>query len=417
MTFPSSLRALNHRDFRLFVSGQMISLIGTWMQMVAQTWLIYRLTGSAAALGMITFIGQIPMLVFAPVGGLLADHIPTRRLLLATQTIAMFLALFLGLLTLSHHVQLWHVIASAFLLGTVNAADNPGRQVFAAEAVPKEDLMNAIALNSSMVNCARVLGPAVAGLLVAMVGEGWCFVLNSISYIAVIAALMKMVKRPKPRPQGASASPLKRMAEGFSFASHCLPIRRLLLLLGLCSLLGTFYSVLMPIFADRILSGGPSALGWLMCVSGVGALAGAVSLTLRKSYHGLWHWIAASSLLFGISLLAFAFSRSLLLSALLLMPVGYAFMVQMSSTNTLLQMMVPDAFRGRVMSLHMVMFLGMVPLGGLLVSLLARLHFNEPAIVAVSGLGSLLGGIAFLVGLPRWKREASALEARRASAN
>ena len=410
MKLPESLRALRHRDFRLFASGQMISLIGTWMQMVAQSWLIYRLTGSATALGVVTFIGQLPMLVLAPAGGLLADHIPTKRLLLGTQTAAMGLALFLGILTLSHHVQLWHVIAAAFLFGVVNAADNPGRQVFAAEVVPKDDLMNAIALNSSMVNGARILGPAIAGILVAFVGEGWCFLLNAISYLAVIAALLKLESRPKPSHRGLLSSPLQRIAEGFSFAQRCLPIRRLLLLLGLLSLLGTTYSVLMPIFADRILRGGPRALGLLMGTSGLGALAGAVSLMLRKKHDGLGTWVANSALLFGLSLFAFSFSRSLYFSAVLLIPVGYAFMVEMASTNTLLQMMVPDGFRGRVMSLHMVMFLGMAPLGGLLVSLLSR-WLSSPATVAVSGIGCILGGILFLLGLPRWGREAKALEA------
>ena len=414
MKLPQSLRALHHRDFHLFVSGQSISLIGTWMQMIAQTWLVYRLTGSAAALGMVTFIGQLPMLVLAPAGGLLADHIPAKRLLLGTQTTALVFALILGVLTLSHHVLLWHVIASAFLLGVVNASDNPARQVFVAEVVPKDDLMNAIALNSSMVTGARILGPVAAGTLVYLVGEGWCFVLNAVSYLAVIAALLKMQDRPKPVHHGAPSSPLKRMAEGFSFASRCLPIRRLLLLLGLMSLLGSSYSILMPIFADRILHGGPRALGFLGGTSGMGALIGAISLTLRKKHHGLGNWVAASALLFGLSLFAFSFSHSLILSAALLIPVGYAFMVEMASTNTLIQMMLPDAFRGRVMSLHMVMFLGMAPLGGLMVSFLAR-WLTPPATVAVSGIGCLLGGSIFLIGLPRWNREVADMEAKRAA--
>ena len=415
MKLPESLRALRHRDFRLFASGQVVSLIGTWMQMIAQSWLIYKLTGSAAALGMVTFIGQLPMLVFAPVGGLLADRISAKRLLLITQTTAMGLALFLGILTLSHHVLLWHVIASACLLGVVNAADNPARQVFVADVVPKDDLMNAIALSSSMVTGARFLGPMVAGTLVYLVGEGWCFVLNAVSYLAVLVALLKMADRPKARHQGLSGSPLKLMAEGFSFANRCLPIRRLLLLLGLLSLLGTTYSVLMPIFADRILHGGPRALGLLMSAAGLGSLGGAVSLAMRKRHHGLGNWVAASAILFGLALLAFSWSPSLILSAVLLVPVGCAFMVEMASTNTLLQMMVPDVFRGRVMSLHMVMFLGMMPLGGLLVSLLAR-WLSPSATVAVSASGCVLGGIVFLIGLPRWNREAEELEAKRTPA-
>lgn len=401
MNFPEPLRAMRHRNFRLFVYGQTVSLVGTWMQMIAQTWLIYRLTGSAAALGLITFIGQVPMLVLAPAGGLLADRVPTRRLLLVTQTIAMLLALALGLLTLAHRVQLWHVVASAFLLGAVNAADNPGRQVFAAEAVPREDLMNAIGLNSSMVNTARVLGPAAAGLLVAWLGEGWCFMLNAASFLAVLAALVRMAPMPRPHAEpGGSA--LKQIGEGFAFAAGCLPIRRLLLLLGLCSLLGTVYSVLLPIFADQILHGGAMSLGLLGGAGGLGSLAGAVTLALRRKHDSLVSWITGSAFLFGAAQLAFAYSRHLALSALLLVPVGYAFMVVMTSTNTQIQMTVPPAFRGRVMSLHMVMFLGMMPLGGLLVTFLSR-FLTPAATVAVAGFGCLAGATVFAFGLPAWR--------------
>lgn len=406
-TYPAPVRALQHRDFRLFASGQMISLVGTWMQMIAQSWLIYRLTGSATALGLATFFGQVPLLVLAPFGGLVADRIESKRLLLTTQTISMLLSAVLGTLTLLHLVHLWHVVLAAFLLGTVNAFDNPGRQVFVAEAVPAPDLMNGIALNSSMVNSARILGPSVAGVLVSFLGEGWCFILNAVSYLAVIAALAMMSRRPKTHHPG-TASPLAQLKEGFAFAGSCLPIRRLLGILGLLSLMGTTYSVLMPIFADRILHGGPKALGLLMGTSGVGALAGAVSLAVRKHPKGLSSWVAGSSLLFGGSLLAFCFSRSLALSALLLVPVGYGFMVLMASTNTLLQMMVPDAFRGRVMSIHTVMFLGMAPLGGLLISGLSS-FLSPAATVAVGGIGSLLGGLAFTAGLPTWRQEARKL--------
>lgn len=403
-SYPAPVRALQHRDFRLFASGQMISLVGTWMQMVAQSWLIYRLTGSATALGLATFFGQVPLLVLAPFGGLVADRIETKRLLLATQTAAMLLAAALGALTLFHWVRLWHVILAACLLGMVNAFDNPGRQVFVAEAVPEPDLMNGIALNSSMVNSARILGPSVAGVLVGLLGEGWCFMLNAVSYLAVIASLTRMSRRPKIRHPGAS-SPLGQLKEGFAFAARCLPIQRLLGLLGLLSLLGTTYSVLMPIFADRILHGGPKALGLLMGTSGVGALAGAITLAMRKHSRGLSSWVAAASLLFGGSLVAFACSRSLVLSALLLVPVGYGFMVQMAATNTLIQMMVPNAFRGRIMSIYTVMFLGMAPLGGLLVGGLSR-FLSPGATVAVAGIGCLLGGLAFILGLPRWRQEA-----------
>jgi len=412
LKLPEALRALRHREFRLFASGQVVSLIGTWMQMVAQSWLIYRLTGSPTALGLATFFGQVPILLFAPVGGLIIDRIPTRRLLLCTQIAAMGLALALSLLTFGHWVRLWHVITAAFLLGLVNAFDNPGRQVFVAEAVAKEDLMNAIALNSSMVTGARFLGPAVAGLLVALLGEGWCFLLNALSYLAVIVALLKMRTQPKAPRHGQPGSPLAQLREGFAFAFHCLPIRRLLGLLGFLSMLGTTYVVLMPIFADRILHGGPKALGLLMGATGLGALAGAVTMAMRKRARGLASWVAGSTLLFGVSLLAFAASRNLILSAVLLIPVGYAFMIEMGSTNTLIQMMVPDVFRGRVMSIYTVMFLGMVPIGGLLVSGLGR-FLSAPATVMVAGVGCLLGGALFTLGLPAWKVAAHQLVERK----
>ncbi|MBP1626555.1 MAG: major facilitator superfamily transporter [Holophagaceae bacterium] len=410
LKLPDALRALRHREFGLFASGQVISLIGTWMQMVAQSWLIYRLTGSSTALGLATFFGQLPILIFAPLGGLITDRITTRRLLLYTQVSAMLLALVLSILTLGHWVRLWHVVTAAFLLGLVNAFDNPGRQVFVAEAVPKEDLMNAIALNSSMVTGARFLGPAVAGLFVALWGEGWCFLLNALSYLAVIAALLKMKSQRKAKHLEHRGSPLDQLKGGFAFAGSSLPIRRLLILLGLLSLLGTSYSVLMPIFADHILHGGARALGILGSASGFGALAGALTMALRKRARGLASWIAGASLLFGISLLAFSMSRDLLLSALLLIPVGYTFMIEMAATNTLLQMMLPDAFRGRVMSIYTVMFLGMVPIGGLLVGGLGR-FMSAPATVAVTGCGCIVAGAIFALGLPEWRRVAHQLMA------
>lgn len=403
--FPDALRSLRHRNYRLFCSGQLVSLIGTWMQMVAQSWLIYRLTGSAAALGLATFFGQIPMLVLTPFAGLFVDKIDTKTLLVATQSASMALALTLGLLTLTHHVHLWHVITAAFLLGTVNAFDVPGRQVFVARAVPKADLMNAIALNSSMVNGARILGPAVAGVLVAMVGEGWCFLLNGLSYVAVIAALLKIRTVMNLAPTGPAVSKANQLLDGFSFVAHCLPIRRLLTLLGLLSLLGTSYSVLMPLFADRILHGGPRAMGLLMGATGVGALAGALTLAMRKSPKGLSTWVALAAMLFGASLFAFGFSHSLLLSAALLIPVGYAFMIQMASTNTLIQMMVPEGFRGRVMSIYSVMFLGMVPVGGLMIGAVTR-FLSGPAAVKGAGLLCLAGGGLFTLGLPGWRKAA-----------
>src|SRR5688500_3855841 len=281
MPLPTALRALQNRNYRLFAAGQLVSLIGTWMQMVAQAWLIYRLTGSAALLGLIGFASQIPVFLLAPLGGVIADRANRHSVVVVTQAVAMVLALTLAALTLTGAVAVWHIFALAALLGLTNAFAMPARQSFIVEMVGREDLINAIALNSSMVNGARVVGPAVAGLVVAAVGEGWCFLLNGLSYVAVISALLLMRPDP-PRPVRAHGSALESIVEGFVYSWRTAPVRALLLLLGLVSLMGMPYSVLMPIFADQILDGGANAYGLLMSASGVGALAGAASLTVRK---------------------------------------------------------------------------------------------------------------------------------------
>jgi len=407
---PDALRSLRHRNYRLFCSGQIFSLIGTWMQMVALSWLVYRLTGKAAMLGLMSFCTLIPVFVLAPVGGLVADRVPSRRLLLTTQVLAMVLALALALLTLTHHVRMWHLFVSALLLGVTNAFDNPGRQVFVAQTVPRADLMNAVALNSSMVTGARIAGPALAGVLVAVVGEGWCFFLNGISYLAVIAGLLAMTFPPaQPRdPDEPGQSQTRRLLEGFAMVRRTLPIRSLLILLGLLSLLGTPYGVLMPIFADQVFHGSSRTFGLLMGTSGAGALAGALTLACRPHFHGLGRWIAASSLGLGLALIAFASSRSLLLSIPLMLLVGFTYMVEMAATNTLIQMMVPNAFRGRVMSIYAMMFLGMAPLGGLMAGLLAH-RLGAPLTVALGGFGCLVCGCAFTLHYGTWRIEAKSL--------
>ena len=407
--FPEALRSLRHRNYRLFCSGQIISLIGTWMQMVALSWLVYRLTGQAAMLGLMAFCNLIPVFLLAPVGGLVADRVPIRRLLLTTQIIAMALAMILALLTLTHQVRMWHLFASALLLGTTNAFDNPARQVFVAEAVPRPDLMNAVALNSSMVTGARVAGPALAGVLVAALGEGWCFFLNAVSYLAVIAGLLLMTLPPRRAPEPAEPqSQIDRLLEGFAMVRRTLPIRTLLLLLGLLSLLGTPYSVLMPIFADQIFHGSSRTFGLLMGTSGLGALAGALTLAFRPHAKGLGRWVALTALGFGLSLIAFACSRTLWLSLPLMLLVGFSYMVEMAATNTLIQMMVPNAFRGRVMSIYAMMFLGMAPLGGLLAGVLAH-HLGAPLTVALGGVGCCLCAGAFCLRYPAWRTGAKAL--------
>ena len=400
-------RSLRHRNFQLFFGGQLISLTGTWMQSVAQSWLVYRLTGSATLLGVVGFCSQIPVFLLAPIGGAVADRRNRHRILVATQTAAMLLAFGLAALTLTHRVQVIHVFLLAALLGLVNAFDIPTRQAFVVEMVGKEDLTNAIALNSSMVNGARIVGPAIAGILVASIGEGWCFLLNGVSYIAVIAGLLMMQIEPLTRvARGASA--VADILEGFRFVAGSPPVRALMLLLGLVSLTGMPYAVLMPVFADQILHRGSSGLGILMGASGFGAFLGAFSLAVRRGWRGLGTWVAYSSAGFGIALIAFAFSRWFLVSVLLLMPVGFSMMVEMASSNTLLQMMVPDELRGRVMAVYSMMFMGMAPIGALLAGSFAG-RWGAPRTVAAGGAVCMLGALIFRWRLPRLRRQARQL--------
>src|SRR3569832_870928 len=318
--WPSALRALNHRNFRLFFAGQLVSLTGTWLQTVAQSWLVYRLTGSATLLGLVGFSGQIPVFLLAPFGGAMADRHHRRSIIIATQTASMLTALFLAALTLTGRIQVWHVYLLAGMLGVINAFDIPARQAFIVDMVGKGDFMNAIALNSSMFNGARIIGPAIAGVLVAAVGEGWCFLINGLSYIAVLAGLLRMEVK-KPLRAGARPSALSGILEGFRYVVRTGPIRALQMLLGLVSLLGLPYAVLMPIIADRSLLGGAGGLGLLMGASGIGALLGTLSLAMRRRLHGLENWVISSSIGLGISLILFSLSRSFWLSAAFLIPV------------------------------------------------------------------------------------------------
>jgi MFS family permease len=404
--WQAGVRALRHRNFQLFFSGQLISLIGTWMQSVAQSWLVYRLTGSALLLGSVGFASQIPVFLFSPLGGITADRVNRRHIVICTQVASMLLAAVLAALTLFHRVQVWHVFVLASLLGVVNAFDIPGRQSFLVEMVGKEDLMNAIALNSSMFNGARVIGPAIAGILVAKIGEGWCFFGNAVSYIAVIIGLLMM--RVHSPVRAAMASPLEHMMEGFRFVDRTAPIKALLLLLGLVSLVGMPYVVLMPIFADQILHGGARGLGILMGATGVGALFGALTLAFRQGVKGLGRWVAWCCAGFGASLAVFALSHTFWLSVILLLPVGYCMMLQMACSNTLIQVMVPDALRGRVMAVYSMMFMGMAPIGALLGGLLAE-HLGAPRTVAIGGVACLLAAGWFARHLPKIRVEARRL--------
>lgn len=389
---PAALRALRHRNYQLFFGGQLISLIGTWMDQVAESWLVYRLTGSSLLLGTVSFAAQIPVFLLAPIGGAVADRFNRRTILVSTQSSMMVLAFILSALTLTHVVQVWHVVLLAALMGVVNAFDIPARQAFVVDMVAREDLVNAIALNSSMFNGARVIGPAIAGIVVAAIGEGWCFFANAVSFIAVIAGLLMMKSLPPRRSIEGSA--LENIIEGFRFVAQTGPIRALMLLLGLVSFTAMPYAVLMPIFADQILHGGARALGILMGASGLGALGGAVTLAMRKSVRGLGKWIAIACSSFGVCLILFAFSRMMWLSAALLVPTGFSVMLQMASSNTLIQSMVPDRLRGRVMAVYSMMFMGMAPLGALLAGSVAH-GIGAPLTVAIGGAVSICGGVIF----------------------
>lgn len=373
---------------------------------MAQAWLVYRLTGSSLLLGSVGFASQFPVFLVAPLGGIVADRHNRQRVVIATQISSMILAFILAALTLTRTVQVWHIFVLAALLGVVNAFDIPGRQAFLVDMVGKEDLMNAIALNSSMFNGARIIGPAIAGVLVAKIGEGWCFFANGISYIAVIAGLYMM--RVQPRSYGTNVSPIAHIIEGFRFVKHTTPIRAILVLLGLVSFVAMPYTVLMPIFADRVLHGGARALGILMGSTGVGALLGALTLAARTGVRGLGRWVAAACAGFGLSLILFSFSRNFWLSAALLLPVGFCMMLQMSSSNTLIQAMVPDHLRGRVMAVYSMMFMGMAPFGALFAGALAD-RLGAPITVAMGAVAAIGGAALFWLRLPTIRVEARRL--------
>ena len=421
LNWQAAGRALRHRNFQLFFGGQLISLIGTWMQTVAQSWLVYRLTGSGLLLGSVGFASQIPVFLVAPLGGITADRGNRQRIVIATQIASMLLAFILAALTLTNKVTVREIFVLAAALGVVNAFDIPGRQAFLVDMVGKDDLMNAIALNSSMFNGARVIGPAVAGILVARLGEGWCFFANGVSYIAVIIGLV-MMRVHAPAKASLQVSPFDHIVEGFQFVWHTAPIRALMILLGLVSITGMPYVVLMPIFADRILHNGGQEfatiigshdlgavrLGILMGAAGVGALLGALTLAARSGVKGLGTWVSTCCAGFGISLILFSFSKSFWLSVFLLLPAGYFIMLQMASSNTLIQVMVPDALRGRVMAVYSMMFMGMAPVGALVGGALSD-RLGAPWTVAIGGLASMFGAWWFSAQLPKIRVEARKL--------
>jgi len=405
--FHDTIRSLRHRNFQLFFSGQLISLVGTWMQTVAQSWLVYRMTNSPLLLGAVSFAGQIPVFPMAPLAGMVADRWNRRTIVIITQTASMILAFILAVSTLLNRVTVWEVIVLAALLGVVNAFDIPARQSFLVEMVGREDLMNAIALNSSIFNSARIIGPAIAGILVAGIGEGWCFFANGVSYIAVIAGLF-MMRIPARQAERAIKSAYDHIAEGFRFVRQTAPIRALLTMLGLVSLVGMPYSVLLPVFAKQILHGDATTLGVLGSAAGIGALTGALALASRTRVNGLGRvvWMACAS--FGTFLILFSFSHHYALSVLLLVPVGFSLMTQMGATNTLVQSMVPDRLRGRTMAVYSMMFMGMSPLGALLAGAAAD-RIGAPMTVALGGALAIVGAILFARHLPKIRMEARQL--------
>lgn len=386
-------RALKYRNFQLFFAGQLISLIGTWMQNTAQLWLVYRLTNSAALLGIFGFASQIPVLFFSSLGGYVGDRYNRQRGVIWTQTAAMILAFILAALTLPGVIRVWEIVLIAFLAGIVNAFDIPIRQAFLVQMVGRPDLPNAIALNSSIFNGARVVGPAIAGFAIGWLGEGWCFFLNGVSFLAVIVALlmMRIERVDKPYTEG---SPLQKFIEGFRFAMGDRPIRSALLLMSLMSMFGLQYAVFMPVFARDVLHGGPKMLGLLMTFAGVGAVIGALHFASRIDEKGLLEWIAATSAICAVGLILFSQSRVLWLSAVTLVAVGFAATSQLASTNTTVQSRVPDELRSRVMAVYATMFMGVQPVGALIAGGVAK-RIGAPYALTAFGTICLLGSLFY----------------------
>jgi MFS family permease len=387
-------RALRHRNFRLFFGGQSISLIGTWMTRVATSWLVYRLTRSAVLLGTVGFAGQIPTFLLAPLAGVVVDRIDRRKVLVLTQALAMVQSLALAWLTLSNRVTITEILILSAFQGVVNAFDMPGRQSFMIRMVEdRADLSNAIAINSSMVNAARLIGPSLAGIVIAATNEGWCFFIDGVSYIAVIASLLMMrVAAETPHHHGATM--VQQLRQGWTYVASSRPIRGILLLFALLSLMGWPFMVLMPIFAAQVLHGGPHTLGFLMGAVGVGSLVSALSLVVRRSVRGLAKMIPIAASIFGVGLVAFGLSSNQWLSLVTMLVTGFGMMQGLTASNTILQTLVDEKMRGRVMSYYTMAFVGMAPFGSLLAGALAH-RIGAPHTVIVSGIACILGSLLF----------------------
>jgi MFS family permease len=394
ITLRLVLRAFRYRNYRLYFTGQGLSLLGTWMQHTAMSWLVYRLSGSALLLGLTGFAGQLPSFLLTPVAGVFADRMERRRLLLWTQVLAMFQASAMAALVLTGEVRVWHIIALSFVLGLVNAFDVPARHSFVVDMVDnRDDIGNAIALNASMFHGARLVGPAVAGLLIGSFGEGICFILNAVSFLAVIVALMSMRIRPmEKKPSGRPV--LRELGDGLDYAFASVPIKNVLLLVGLVSLIGMPYMVLMPVFARDILGGGPQTLGFLMTSSGSGAFAGTLFLASRRDAAGLGKIVHGAAVLFFLGIVAFSLSKTLWFSMFCLFVVGFGIVVQVASGNTILQTIVDEDKRGRVMSLFNMAFMGMAPFGNLLAGGMAS-GIGVPLTLLLCAVVCLAGSLRF----------------------
>src|SRR5262245_8725332 len=389
------LRALRYRNYRLFFGGQIVSLAGTWITQTATSWLVYRLTGSAVLLGVVGFAGQFPAFLLGPFAGIAVDRFDRRKLLIATQFVSMLQSFALAALTLSGHITVGAILFLNVVQGIVNAFDMPGRQSFLIALIEnKADLGNAIALNSSMVNVARLVGPSIAGVVIAATNEGWCFFIDGVSYLGVIAALVAMRVEPRPAAVGQRPGALEQFIEGFRYAFGFRPIRSIILLLALVSLVGVPSSVLMPIFATNVFHGGPHTLGFLMTSAGSGALVGALWLAQRRSVVGLGRIIVVACTSFGAGLIGFAFARSLWLAIPCLMIAGFGFIVQMAASNTIIQTVGDDEKRGRVMSFYTMAFLGTVPFGSLIAGWMSA-RIGAPHTLLVGGITCLAGAAWF----------------------
>ena len=393
-------RALRHRNFKLFFSGQSISLIGTWMTRLATSWLVYRMTHSALLLGIVGFSGQIVAFLLGPFAGVWVERVNRRKLLVWTQVAGSVQSLALAALTLAHVINLSEIIALTALQGLINAFDMPGRQAFLVQMVEdRNDLSNAIAINSSMVNGARLIGPAIAGFVIATFGEGWCFLIDGISYLPVIASLPMM--RIKPRDiERSSTGMLEQMREGWDYVCTFRPIRTILLLFALISLMGWPYSVLLPVMAGQVLHGGVATLGWLSGAAGTGALISAISLAIRKSVVGLTRMLQVASAILGIALILFGLSEALWLSLILLVFVGFGLIQGASVSNTIIQSLVSEDKRARVMSYYTMAFFGAAPMGSLMAGALAH-RIGAPHTILLTGAFCITGSLWFTIELPK----------------